>query len=101
MDTPPATLPAHASAAPQPPTPDNRNNELRRAGAEYFDRVVAQSGAARGTIPLPGTPPPASASKRSERLDPDLIAFGKVLEGNKNALISALHAGAQVRRSLS
>lgn len=63
---------------------DKRKEQLRKAGQEYFDKVLQQ--ASKGPVQLdqPSSPrKPRKSKKRISREDPDLEAFGVALEGSK------------------
>lgn len=56
--------------------------------AEYFDRVLAKAQA--GKDPFREPPKPRRRSTDAEAIDPDLETVGRVLEGSKLYVISAL-----------
>lgn len=65
-------------------SPD-RNDARRKAGAEYFERVLLHSGHAAAQQPQ-------AITSGQNALDPDLIAFGQALEGSKHYVLSGLYA---------
>ncbi|KAK9904192.1 hypothetical protein WJX75_006390 [Coccomyxa subellipsoidea] len=65
-----------------------RKEALRKAGAEYFDKVLSQASAGKD----PFLDPPKARFKNAdiEALDPDIETVGRVLEGVRLYVIGAL-----------
>ncbi len=99
-----------ASVSTSAPSEDDlRKEKLRKAGQEYFERVLSQ--ASKGKDPFQqqqAQPQRALASARSievrslasggrqkglPQIDEDLETVGAVLEGSKLYVLSALHVG--------
>ena len=61
---------------------------MRSAASDYFDRVLKKAQA--GKDPFKEPPRPRRKPTDAEEMDPDLETVGRVLEGSKLYVISAL-----------
>jgi hypothetical protein len=62
-----------------------RKEALRKAGADYFDKVLARASAGKD----PFIEPPKDKRKPVEPLDPDIETVGRVLEGARLYFVGA------------